>query len=97
MVVQLLRLSCREGAEDAEPSNVDGWARLMEEDGEEEGPYDSEDEWTARLRQEHDADDDDEWNWDRSANCDPQLQASCQIAVCEVVALSLINASVLLS
>ena len=69
--MQLLRLSCREGAEDAEPSNVDEWARLMEEDGEEEGAFDSEDEWTARLRQENDGDDD-EWNWDRLAEHTPQ-------------------------
>ena len=66
--MQLLSFSCREGSEDAEPSTADGWARLMEEDGKEEGLYDSEDEWTARLRQENDADDD-EWNWDRSAKC----------------------------
>ena len=68
MAVQLLSLSCRESSEDAEPSKVDEWARIREELGEEEGPHHSEDEWTARLRQENDADDD-EWNWDRSAEC----------------------------
>ena len=77
MAVQLLRLSCRESIKDAELDNLDEWARFLEDDGEAAGvedgkeawpPHDSEDEWTARLRQENDPDYD-EWNWDRLAAC----------------------------
>ncbi len=77
MAVQLLRLSCRESIKDAELDNVDEWARFLEDDGEAAGvedgkeawpPHDSEDEWTARLRQENDPDYD-EWNWDRLGAC----------------------------
>ncbi|CAK0783246.1 hypothetical protein CVIRNUC_006445 [Coccomyxa viridis] len=62
----------RESIKDAELDNVDEWARFLEDDGEAAGvedgkeawpPHDSEDEWTARLRQENDPDYD-EWNWD---------------------------------
>ena len=77
MAVQLLRLSCREDVADTEPGDIDEWARFLEDDGEEAGvrddeeawpPHDSEDEWTARLRQENDPDYD-EWNWDRLVAC----------------------------
>ena len=90
MEVQLLRLSCRTDVEDTEPGDIDEWARFLEDDGEEAGvedggeawpPHDSEDEWTARLRQENDPDYD-EWNWDRLAACALELKGSKSQILC---------------